>query len=480
MQPVKKRMIKGDNPMKTIITLLSLFIALTITKAVDFNGDGNADYVLYNQATRQTGIWYLHNNIFISGAYGPTLPAGWSLITEADFNGDGKPDYFLFNTSSHQTAIWYMNNNVRTGAAYGPTAANGWIPTTVADFNGDGKPDIVVFNSATNQTAVWYMNNNIYTGEGYGPTIADGYLLVSAAGDFNGDGHPDYLLYNPITRRSAIWFLNNRTFLGGVYGPTLPAGYTLDELADFNHDGADLVERPDYLLNLGQVTALWYLSGNILLGGAYGPTIAPGWSLAAATAKLCVFGISPHNVAIPVGGDSVGRNIYVSTLQFGCTWTTTANVPWIHITHGSAYVGSGYATYTVDACDVNYPCPRTGYITIADGLIFTVNQAGTAYGSIVITSQTWTPNGDGTYEVVVTGTASIAANLEADLFTYPANSTCGTWISTSWPTDHRSLNDPATTTWTFCFHYAGNYQPYVLLRTNVGNVVYDYYVYPHL
>jgi len=46
----------------------------------DFNGDGHPDYVLYNAATRQTAIWYLNNNAFVSGAYGPTLPAGWSLV----------------------------------------------------------------------------------------------------------------------------------------------------------------------------------------------------------------------------------------------------------------------------------------------------------------------------------------------------------------------------------------------------------------
>jgi len=35
--------------------------------------------VLYKNATRQTGIWYLNNNLFVSGAYGPTLPVGWGL-----------------------------------------------------------------------------------------------------------------------------------------------------------------------------------------------------------------------------------------------------------------------------------------------------------------------------------------------------------------------------------------------------------------
>jgi hypothetical protein len=37
--------------------------------------------VLYKASTRQTAIWYLNNFQFIGGAYGPTLPSGWSLLT---------------------------------------------------------------------------------------------------------------------------------------------------------------------------------------------------------------------------------------------------------------------------------------------------------------------------------------------------------------------------------------------------------------
>jgi hypothetical protein len=40
-----------------------------------------ADYVLSNSVNRQTAIWYLNNNVYISAAYGPTPPAGWSLVT---------------------------------------------------------------------------------------------------------------------------------------------------------------------------------------------------------------------------------------------------------------------------------------------------------------------------------------------------------------------------------------------------------------
>jgi hypothetical protein len=74
----------------------------------------------------KTAIWYLNNNVFVGGAYGPTLPAGWELVAAADFNGGGKPDYVLYKANTRQTAIWYMNNNVFVSGAYGPTLPVGW------------------------------------------------------------------------------------------------------------------------------------------------------------------------------------------------------------------------------------------------------------------------------------------------------------------------------------------------------------------
>jgi hypothetical protein len=87
----------------------------------DFNGDSKPDYVLFNVFTRQTGVWYMNNNIFVSGAFGPTLPFPWNLVAVGDFNGDSKPDYVLLNVITNQTAIWYMNNNVFVSGAFGPT-----------------------------------------------------------------------------------------------------------------------------------------------------------------------------------------------------------------------------------------------------------------------------------------------------------------------------------------------------------------------
>jgi len=92
----------------------------------DFNGDNKPDYLLFNSSTRQTAIWYLSGPTFVTGLFGPTLPANWNVVGAADFNGDNKPDYALFNAVTHQTGVWYLNNNVFVGGAFGPSLPANW------------------------------------------------------------------------------------------------------------------------------------------------------------------------------------------------------------------------------------------------------------------------------------------------------------------------------------------------------------------
>jgi FG-GAP-like repeat len=238
----------------------------------DFNGDSKPDYVLHNARTRQTAVWFMNNNIFVSGAYGPTLSTGFTLVGVADFNGDGKRDYLLLNPNTRQSAIWYLSGVTFLGGAYGPTLPSGWILMATGDFNGNSKPDYVLYNTSTRQTAVWYMNNAVFVSGAFGPTLPVGWSLVGVA-DFNGDGKLDYLLFNPSTRQSAIWYLSGVTFLGGAFGPTLPSGWQLVATADFNGNG-----KPDYVLynvNTRQ-TAIWYLNNAVFVNGAFGPTLPSG------------------------------------------------------------------------------------------------------------------------------------------------------------------------------------------------------------
>ena len=241
----------------------------------DFNNDGHPDYVLRNPGTRQTAIWYLNNNIYQSGALGPSITAGWALDGVADFNRDVHSDYALFNSTTDRTAIWYMSGPTRIASAYGPTLAGGWELVATGDFNGNGYPDYVLYNASTHQTAIWYLNNNVYVSGGYGPTLPVNWSVAGVA-DFNRDGHRDYLLFNSSNRQTAIWYLSGRSLIGGAYGPSIPSGWALVATADFNSDG-----RPDYLLYnpASRQTAIWYLNNNVYVSAAYGPTLPAGWSL---------------------------------------------------------------------------------------------------------------------------------------------------------------------------------------------------------
>jgi hypothetical protein len=236
-----------------------------------------ANFVLHNPTTRQTAIWYLNNNVFIGGAFGPTLPTGWVLEGAEEFNDDMHPDYALFNPTTHRTAIWYLLGPTFIGGAYGPKLPSGWELVATDDFNGDSFPDYVLYNASSHQTAIWYMNNNVQIGGSFGPTLPAGWALVGVE-DFNEDGHPDYVLFNSDNHRTAIWYLLGRTLLRGAYGPTIPSGWALVATADFNGGG-----KPDYVLYkpTTRQTAIWYLNNNVFIGGAYGPTLPAGWSLVA-------------------------------------------------------------------------------------------------------------------------------------------------------------------------------------------------------
>ena len=255
----------------------SVFKIVASAVRSDFNGDGKPDYVLYNASTRRTAVWYLNNNVFLGSAYGPTLPAGWTLVDAADFNRNGETDYALFNPSTRQTAIWYLSGVAFRGGAFGPTLPSGWALVAVGDFDGDCSPDYVLYNASTGQTAVWYLNDSVFAGGDFGPALPGVWRVVGAA-DFNGDGKLDYLLFNGGTRQSAIWYLSGVTFAGGAFGPTIAGGYQLTGAADFNGDGS-----PDYVLYnpSTQRTAIWYMNNNVLLSGSFGPTLPGAWNLVA-------------------------------------------------------------------------------------------------------------------------------------------------------------------------------------------------------
>ena len=69
-----------------------------------------------------------------------------------------------------------------------------------------------------------------------------GWSLIDVA-DFNRDGNNDYALFNSSTRQTIIWYLSGNMVVGSAWGPIVPSGWPLVATGDFNGDG-----KPDYVL----------------------------------------------------------------------------------------------------------------------------------------------------------------------------------------------------------------------------------------
>jgi hypothetical protein len=354
--------------MRKFITLLMAVLCLCSVSAADFNNDGKQDYLLASDAGR-LAIWHLNGNNFVSGVYGPTIPAGWSLAGTGDFNLDGYPDLLLYNATTKQTAVWYLHDGTLLGGVYGPTFTDGFVPMTVDDWNGDGKPDIIAFNPSTRQLRATFMNGYLplsvsqtrlpqfrphVTTSAETPTtdtpeikLAQSVLAVvppnwavveSANHQIN--------LVNMSTFQTAVWDVGwngSSLFIGsGRFGPTQPAGWKVIGFMDFNLDGWN-----DYLLGgaFGK-NAQWRLNNSsAFIGGVYGPTLPAGFSFAQQRFKTCSFGVFPTGYAVPVGGGSFTVNVVT---EFGCKWYYHSNTAGITVSAGSQpRIGGGSIFVTV-------------------------------------------------------------------------------------------------------------------------------------
>ncbi len=359
---------------KYITKLMALLVAgicLCSVRAADFNQDGHHDYLLVNSSTHQLAIWHMNGLSFVSGAYGPTVPAGWTLVGPGDFNGDGYPDLLLIN-ASHQTAIWYLRDGTFLGGVYGPTFINGFVPKAVDDMDGDGRPDILAYNPTTSALWVVLMNNNnikttstatvskvvgmqtsgiqetdlatsapqARTSQFVLATIPPHWAVVESA-------NRQIMLINTSTFQTANWAMgfNGSSFsiLRAFYGPNQPSGWSIHSLVDFNLDGWN-----DYLLHgaLGK-SAAWYLNQNgTLIGGGYGPNIPAGFSFATEGLKTCSYGVSPTAKTVTTSGASFLVNVVT---EFGCPWTYHSNTGWIHVGTSRTIYGTGSVFVTVDS-----------------------------------------------------------------------------------------------------------------------------------
>jgi hypothetical protein len=228
----------------------------------DFNGDGNLDLAVANQAIQpgaNSAIAILLGNgdgtFQAPVSYSTGAPSAVFLAV-GDFNSDGAADLAVANNGADTVSVLLGNGNgsFQAAAIYasGGAFANS---LAVSDFNGDGLPDLAVVNACASYSVVTGCSQSgsvgVLLGNGDGtfqPPAAyssggNQANFVSVA-DFNGDGIPDLAVgnYAPSAGGSA----GVLSLLVGTGDGTFPSSVTFGtggnyafsvSAADFNGDG---------------------------------------------------------------------------------------------------------------------------------------------------------------------------------------------------------------------------------------------------
>jgi hypothetical protein len=219
----------------------------------DYDGDRKSDLVVYGinpAGDPNGGLWYIRKSGDGSYVTGRHWGNSNSVPIRADFNGDGVAEMVVFN---NDTGMWYVSGNFGlSGTAYHFGDSNS-IPAA-ADFDGDGSTDLAVYQKADHTGGVytagtWYI---------YSPVTSTGRVIVwgnadfkPAAADYDDDGIADPAAYNPTT---GLWYINYSSATtarspftwGNVTAQFLVGDFTADGMQDL----AAVVP--------GSTTKVWY------------------------------------------------------------------------------------------------------------------------------------------------------------------------------------------------------------------------------
>ncbi len=233
----------------------------------DFNGDGNADFVVVGGGSTDGYMRVLlgKGDGTFKAAVNYAAGESPSSVAVGDFNGDGKPDLVVVGGGTYPMGV-FLNNGDGTfeqvWAYY--SAAETATSVAVGDFNGDGKADLATV-TINNNSGVGTVS--ILLGEGNGTFQAAGnYAAVGSAisvavGDFNGDGKPDLAMAAGLDMGGGVSVLLNNgdgtgTFKAAVNYVAGSAPYSV-AVGDFNGDGkADLAVANSNNGSAGTVSTL--------------------------------------------------------------------------------------------------------------------------------------------------------------------------------------------------------------------------------
>ncbi|MBF0607578.1 MAG: carboxypeptidase regulatory-like domain-containing protein [Candidatus Magnetobacterium sp. LHC-1] len=127
----------------------------------DFNADGVADILWYNNKTGMVYVYLMKEDgtILSHGTPATVADLKWKIEGVGDFNGDGKSDLLWRNSDTGHVGIWLMDGTSVSSMGSPATISDlNWNIKQVDDFNKDGKSDVLWENMASGLLVIWYMD----------------------------------------------------------------------------------------------------------------------------------------------------------------------------------------------------------------------------------------------------------------------------------------------------------------------------------
>ena len=190
----------------------------------DFDGDGEAEIIVYHQPSGFTALVYFSGGVFSSFEVVTVIDEAdnWTLKDTGDFNQDAKTDLVITNSVSGETAIIEMDGSTPTGptTVFVLDPATGWTVKDSADFTGDGKTDLLILHTS-GALGVLVMDGLVFQ-----TIYAPGFLLpgweIVNVGNYDSGTKADFLIFDSNTSDLLTAIQDGATITG--YNPVLNFG----------------------------------------------------------------------------------------------------------------------------------------------------------------------------------------------------------------------------------------------------------------
>lgn len=249
----------------------------------DLNGDGRSDLIFRNATGGQVAVWFMDGSSSLGGGSLPSVvDPDWDIAASDDFDGDGHADLVWRHLTTGRNAVWLMSGaTTRAGLWLPPMEDTSWRIAGTGDFDGDGRADLV-WASPDGHVEVWLLAAGVLKRTVALP-LAAGWTVVGV-GDGNGDHKSDILWRQTATGENALWIMDGTAVVAGQLLPSVAeVGWRVGAWSDLDGDGqSDVLWRNPSTrgISAGQ-TFGWLLSGGVLTGAAYLPTVDDAaWHLA--------------------------------------------------------------------------------------------------------------------------------------------------------------------------------------------------------